>query len=41
MIKIKDFFALKSIFCPVFPEQSFKIPESFSLPERQVVVFHS
>lgn len=42
MIKIKDFFALKSMFCPVFPEHSFKILKLFSLPGRQmVVVFHS
>lgn len=38
MIKIKDFSVLKSMLCPVFPEQSFKIPELFFLPERQMVV---
>jgi hypothetical protein len=35
MIKLKDFFALKSMFCPIFP---YKIPQLFSLPGRQMVV---
>lgn len=36
--KLKQFFALKSMFCPVFKGQSFKIPELLFLPERQMVV---